>query len=402
MKKHFTLICLFIITANISNAGNVKQRLDSLISHKFYKDKFVKDQKRVFTYNANNKVVEERQFSWFNDLWSITTTTKYNYNNDGLLEKLEMNNSNEELIKYESYKYNENKKLIEMKEYNLSIFIINPLIKSSKSEYNSDGFIISKIDSLFEDSIYYKTNYIYDQGSLVEEKLYYSDNLTLEYNLRNINYLYDWNNNLRQEKVDEINLARTNFTRYQEINITLDAYGNPTEKTSYWINDSLSVFEMDKKQTFSVNKDVLYEDLILPLDFSFRSMPGWSGSYADNNSDLQFTNQVTNFKTVYGDTTNFNSRYEVPYYSEQISLNNDEISINLISVYPNPSSESIMVSVTENESANFVLSDVNGKYIFSQLVSGIQNINISDLNQGIYFYSLSINDKIESGKLIKN
>ncbi|MEI6508536.1 MAG: T9SS type A sorting domain-containing protein [Bacteroidota bacterium] len=81
-----------------------------------------------------------------------------------------------------------------------------------------------------------------------------------------------------------------------------------------------------------------------------------------------------------------------------------ESNMNEITIYPNPSSDKIFVS-GESKDRNFLMYDLQGRIVLnaneSQLIDGI---NISFLNEGIYFYKITnkLNGSIKSGKWIKS
>ena len=73
-------------------------------------------------------------------------------------------------------------------------------------------------------------------------------------------------------------------------------------------------------------------------------------------------------------------------------------------VYPNPATNFVNISLTQNLNANkFEIFDITGKLIlFKQLKSSLTTINITDLSKGLYFYRIKNNDKtIDTGKFIK-
>ena len=60
-----------------------------------------------------------------------------------------------------------------------------------------------------------------------------------------------------------------------------------------------------------------------------------------------------------------------------------ENELNGISVYPNPASSSIHIQTTEP--TEVILMDINGKELFKSTVSSAYEMNVSELNNGIYF-----------------
>ncbi|MEI6816388.1 MAG: T9SS type A sorting domain-containing protein, partial [Bacteroidota bacterium] len=73
----------------------------------------------------------------------------------------------------------------------------------------------------------------------------------------------------------------------------------------------------------------------------------------------------------------------------------------VVSIFPNPSNGIINVDFGFAEATGeFRIMDVTGKMVFNTLInetSGIKNIDVSQLKNGIYFYELTSN-----GQILKN
>jgi len=78
----------------------------------------------------------------------------------------------------------------------------------------------------------------------------------------------------------------------------------------------------------------------------------------------------------------------------------DENSISF-GVYPNPANDVLHLDYTAQQKADFVLYDMLGNKIFSDVVLSSKSIQLSDFEAGIYFYTFSVNgEKQEVQKLI--
>ena len=81
-----------------------------------------------------------------------------------------------------------------------------------------------------------------------------------------------------------------------------------------------------------------------------------------------------------------------------------------LKVYPNPATNQITFSVAgaKVEQANLIVTDALGKIVLEKNLSlqvskqSNTTINISELNEGIYFYRLVGENLNKSGKFIKN
>ena len=76
---------------------------------------------------------------------------------------------------------------------------------------------------------------------------------------------------------------------------------------------------------------------------------------------------------------------------------------NNIKIFPNPTVDNINISSSTSflHNAIFILYDLNSKEMISTTVSQNQNIQISHLQSGIYFYKLIYDNEIQTGKIIK-
>lgn len=73
-----------------------------------------------------------------------------------------------------------------------------------------------------------------------------------------------------------------------------------------------------------------------------------------------------------------------------------------VSVYPNPTQNRIMIEgLTSSEKSILILRDISGHIILSEAVSSLTELDISHLNDGMYFYTILSSDQNPvSGKLL--
>ena len=93
---------------------------------------------------------------------------------------------------------------------------------------------------------------------------------------------------------------------------------------------------------------------------------------------------------------------------EPVSINIVE-ELDQISVFPNPFNESISIRINgeHKQTGEFVLRDLTGRIAIQSNSFNLDSenqfqLNTSSLNAGIYFYSLIIDNKTISGKIVKN
>ncbi|MGC9342455.1 MAG: T9SS type A sorting domain-containing protein [Bacteroidales bacterium] len=91
------------------------------------------------------------------------------------------------------------------------------------------------------------------------------------------------------------------------------------------------------------------------------------------------------------------------YYSEPNVSAINEIDEEKTKIYPNPFSEYISISIPGNyNDIDFELYDLQGRTVLTMKLMPNEEINLTNLNQGIYLYKLSASEgKIQEGKLVK-
>ena len=93
-------------------------------------------------------------------------------------------------------------------------------------------------------------------------------------------------------------------------------------------------------------------------------------------------------------------------YTYKAPFTKDEKTLKILSVYPNPSSDYITISIENTELTNdveIIVRDINSNVIFSQYKKASQDfqIGISDLLGGVYSITLTSEDNLLSGKFMK-
>lgn len=95
-----------------------------------------------------------------------------------------------------------------------------------------------------------------------------------------------------------------------------------------------------------------------------------------------------------------------PAFQLNSTLNTEDLNLsqNLL-VYPNPFSVNLYYEIPEEISSNYrlILTDFSGKEILSQLRKSkdLKKVDLSNLSKGIYIFSIEVNGKIISKKVIK-
>jgi len=85
-----------------------------------------------------------------------------------------------------------------------------------------------------------------------------------------------------------------------------------------------------------------------------------------------------------------------------LSANSFELNSKL-NIYPNPTSNNVIVELLTNEISTLEVYDVSGKFLFTEsLNKEINTINIEKLTSGIYFFKVSSSEGISTNKIVKN
>jgi len=88
------------------------------------------------------------------------------------------------------------------------------------------------------------------------------------------------------------------------------------------------------------------------------------------------------------------------FYSEATQGLNDNV-FNTVKMFPNPAKDTVQFSVKSNENLDIEIFDMLGKSVLR--VNDVQNeVNISDLNSGLYFVQMTLGTQQATKKLIVN
>jgi hypothetical protein len=71
-----------------------------------------------------------------------------------------------------------------------------------------------------------------------------------------------------------------------------------------------------------------------------------------------------------------------------------------INVYPNPTTGQFTVETNINNKQTLQILDVNGKLVFSQLINGTANVDVTNLNAGVYTLAIKTADSVMNKKLV--
>ena len=132
-------------------------------------------------------------------------------------------------------------------------------------------------------------------------------------------------------------------------------------------------------------------------------------SGADGVNYITYTQQSSNFTPTTTGVYNlgfncYSSANQFQLLLDDVSvtavLSNEKFDSNSISIYPNPTSNVLNISSTNNiEINNISITDLNGRTIKN--VNATNSINVSDLNAGVYFITIETTEGKSTKKFIK-
>lgn len=72
-------------------------------------------------------------------------------------------------------------------------------------------------------------------------------------------------------------------------------------------------------------------------------------------------------------------------------------------VYPNPATSNVMITTVDGDAYRLSVTDLSGKVVMNRSLSGMENnLDVSALSGGVYFFTLNTENKTETIKIIKN
>ena len=131
--------------------------------------------------------------------------------------------------------------------------------------------------------------------------------------------------------------------------------------------------------------DVSSQSIVIPAGESF---DGFSGYINDMPEDKTF---IINYCFSVVDNPSDKVCADVEFTSiSTVGVEETNISFG---VYPNPANDVLHLEYTAQQAADFVLYDMLGNKIYSDVVLNSKSIQLNDFEAGIYFYTFSVNGK---------
>ncbi|MFY7739093.1 MAG: T9SS type A sorting domain-containing protein [Flavobacterium sp.] len=138
------------------------------------------------------------------------------------------------------------------------------------------------------------------------------------------------------------------------------------------------------------------------LDTDSDSIPNYLDNDDDGDGVLTYLEDYNDDGDPSNDDTNSNGTPDYLEFAVALGLEGNSIN-NVINLFPNPTSEVLNIDNKTNEIvSNVSIYSISGALIKEvKSTNSIESISVSDLQTGIYFVKLSINDEVKNYKFIK-
>lgn len=177
--------------------------------------------------------------------------------------------------------------------------------------------------------------------------------------------------------------------------LNLTAGTDYSVKFKYRIADG-TVYQENFKVTMGTDKTVASQTNILQT-YNNVSVQVWT------QADLTFTPSTSGIYYLAFNCTSPANRYLLAIDDIQITtvLSSDDFESSLFDIYPNPTSSILNISNNNNFNIkNISITDINGRVVKNQEGS-LTQINVSDLNAGVYFVTVDAEEGKTTKKFIK-
>ena len=185
------------------------------------------------------------------------------------------------------------------------------------------------------------------------------------------------------------------WSNSQKTVFNYDSFNNLSEEIVYgWLEDS-SQWVNAYKIGLVYNNNYSFNDLIIPFA---------PDDFEDEDGFKYFNHMLNEINTFIYDSANNASlyaKYELHYTLANVLdiLNKEELSIQ---IFPNPTSDYLNFSFQSNSNRNsFELYDIKGRKVMTTTIHSGEQLNMSNLTNGIYLYNINIDGNSQSGKIVK-
>ncbi|GIZ07345.1 T9SS type A sorting domain-containing protein [Flavobacterium sp. UMI-01] len=392
MKK-ITLLILIVFTINVKSQTKLLSSIDQYLDG----SNWINSWGHNYDYDGNNNLVAETDLEWINGAWKNRSKTTYVYDgNNKVTEKLGQ-------------------------DWNATT---NMFENSYKDNYTySNGKLVGQESKVWENSSWvneWKVELTYNGNNLPESALFYNwDGTQWELDSRET-LVYNVNNKMTENLTENwensqwVNSYKTLIT-YNGSNKIIATRGADWDKfNNLWVEvDKMDyVIDVAGNRTSEINEysgskskeEYEYDTASLMDNFAhpFKDKTGVEYLF----EDFPYVNKLLQSSYYWFDSVlnNFTLSSRTIYnYSSAITLSTEqsEMPTVSISIYPNPTTSTIQLSVPEQISVDSVsIIDGTGKVVLVQS-ENTASINVEKLPVGIYFVEMFAGQQKFASKFVK-
>jgi len=385
----------------------VKQQLDSTfwLSADLDKREWVSYYKEKFAYNMLGQNTQYSEYDWDVDLQEWVPYVNYSYEYDGsgdmVLEterSYDFQTGDWLLSSKNEYSYNASHLPIQMITYGWDSYA-NEWIASTKEEYQYDGNGFPTIAYQYQwdnNQWIYSAKIEYDcntTGQLLQAVCYYYEYSSSQWlTYYKDDYYYDGNNRLINLTESDWDETGSEWIPSWKEEYAYDSNNNVDIEHDYWWDTSTNQWIPDFLEDYSYNNTYSFYDLILPY-------------VANEAISMFFNHMLTNIdESVWNEGTASYSDITKGtfYYSQQDYAAVTADLLWPLSIYPNPVTNNILIDLPAGcKEAYLELFDNAGRRVMTAALSGNQQIDVSYLGSGLYYYIILFKGEIKTGKILK-
>ncbi len=359
----------------------------------------VLNRKDVYTYDANNRLIERLSLKWDSSTnqWDNDRKTTISYaTNSYVTIFYYWNTSTNQWVKSRKSKNFQNQNLLDT--LILSYTWNNQWNLNSKTHYsyNSNNDLIlsekeNKVGSNWVNDS--KTEKVYDVNfNLLKTTDFIWDSQTNVYISSYIhNYGYDSQNNNVYDASAFYNVATSSWENSDSSTYFYSSNANLDSSFSFTWDNITNSWELEGNNMMTYDNNYGFSDLLLPMPIF------------EDDDMIYFNHMLTQITGNDYDNGQWNLSFIYDlYYSDFVPTSIGQAERNTISISPNPTQDYFIVNMDGKQLIDIAIYDTTGRLIKTQKTNSNSKINISDLKSGIYFLQLTdANKQVFSSKLIK-
>ena len=245
-----------------------------------------------------------------------------------------------------------------------------------------------------------KDEFVYDVNGNIAQNTHYNWNSdsSLWHNQYDVLFTYDANLNLTEKSTTFYKPFQENTIARKKVEYTYYPDGKLSQLINYFMHDGTSEWIGDTKEESVYDPDGNKTHRIVTI---------WDKTFWDNYMTLDYEYDINGNKTQ--ETDNWWDRnkqvwfvrYKFHWYYSERNITGIPDSRDMgIRVFPNPATDLITVDPGDLNSLTLELFDIHGRCVFSQNISGHQHISVSQMQRGVYIYTIRSNQQVQQGKII--